>query len=148
MEDVLIIRQPKLAEEFKSMFDLLWKVLEKPWNQPQEPEKIPDENEMNYFIALLNDNVIGTAFFYNVTETIGQIQAIAVEEQFRRKKIGSNMLQAIHVTARNRRMRYIVLNAREDAVKFFESYGYQIIEDGPLLFNQIKQFKMIKQFRK
>ena len=49
------------------------------------------------------------------------------------------------MTARNQRMRYIILNSRESAREFFEKQGYEVIEDGPVLFGLIKHFKMKKR---
>ena len=69
---------------------------------------------------------------------------MAVDELFQRKGIGHNILSSIHMTARNQRIRYIILNSRENSVKFFEKHGYIIVEDGPTQFGIIKLVKMKK----
>lgn len=43
--------------------------------------------------------------------------------------------------------RYIVLNARENAIKFYEKNGYHIIEKSYLLFGKIQHYKMIKRIK-
>jgi len=145
MNEVLIIRQPQSEDEFNSMYDLRWRILRKPWNQPKGSEKDEKESEALHFIAKLDDRVVGTARFDTIKDRIGQIRYLAVDESFQRRGIGTNLLSSIHITARNRRFLYIILNARESAVKFFEKLGYSIMEDGPILFDVIKHFKMVKK---
>ncbi|MBD3229205.1 MAG: GNAT family N-acetyltransferase [Candidatus Lokiarchaeota archaeon] len=145
MTGVLIVRQPHTEKELEAMYDLRWRVLRKPWNQPRGSERDDKEEEAMKFIAVLNDQVIGTARFHNITDRIGQIRYLAVDELFQNKKIGTNLLSSIHMTARNKRFKYIILNARESAVGFFKKLGYSVVEPGPLLFGSIKHFKMKKR---
>ena len=112
MEGILIIRQPKTEDEYEAMYDLRWRVLREPWGQPRGTEKDDLESEAHHFIALLDDQVVGTARLHKIKENVGQIRYIAVEDRFRRKKIGWNLMEAIHVTARNRGTRFLILNAR------------------------------------
>ena len=146
MNDILIIRQPKTQKEFVLMYDLRWRILRKPWNQPKGSEKDELESDAYPFIALLQDKVVGTARFHELNEISGQIRYLAVEESFRRKSIGSKLMEAIHLTAMNRLLKYTILNADEAPLPFFEKMGYKALEDGPLLFGKIKQKKMVRTF--
>jgi N-acetylglutamate synthase-like GNAT family acetyltransferase len=145
MNGILIIRQPSTEEEVDEMYDLRWTILRKPWDKPRGSERDDKEGDSIPFIALLGENMVGTARFHNITDRIGQIRYLAVEEVFQRKKIGSNIIQSIHMTARNLRMRYIILNAWESSVGFFKKLGYEVVEEGPTLFGEIKHFKMKKR---
>ncbi|MHA1146073.1 MAG: GNAT family N-acetyltransferase [Candidatus Helarchaeota archaeon] len=147
MDDILIIRQPRIRQEIEEMNDLVWKVLQEPWSQPKKKIEADPDKPYHDFIAILNDVVIGAARFCKFNDRIGMVQFIAVEPKYQLKGVGRNMMQAIHVTARNQRLQYIVLNAMEQSMAFFECFGYKIVEESPPLFNQIKQFKMIKRFR-
>jgi len=146
MNDILIIRQPKTKKEFELMYDLRWKILRKPWNQPKGSENDEFESVAYPFIALFQDKVVGTARFHKVNESFGQIQYLAVEEPFRGKGIGAKLLEAIHLTAMNQLLKFIILNANETALQFFEKMGYKAIADGPLLFGEIKHKKMVRKF--
>jgi len=146
MNDILIIRQPKTKKEFELMYDLRWRILRQPWNQPKGSEKDEIESEAYHFIVLLHNEMVGTARFHKLNENIGQIRYLAVEKPFQRKGIGGKLMEAIHLTAMNQFLKYIILNARETALPFFEKMGYKIIEDGPLLFGEIKHKKMVRTF--
>ncbi|NVM54773.1 MAG: GNAT family N-acetyltransferase [Candidatus Helarchaeota archaeon] len=124
------------------MYDLRWRILRKPWNQPRGSERDQLESKANHYIALFRDKIIGTARFHKINENVGQIRYLAVEEDYRRRGVGGKLLEAIHLTAKNQFIKYVFLNARETALKFFEKLGYKAIEDGPLLFGEIKHKKM------
>ncbi len=145
MYEILIIRQPKTNVEFESMYDLRWRVLREPWNQPKGSEKDSEEANAIPFIALLNDVIIGTARYHGINDHVGQVRYLAIDPNYQRKGVGRSLMEAIHVSARSR-VKYLILNARETAVKFFEKLGYQIIGDGPLLFGTIKHKKMAFRF--
>ncbi|MDD1779451.1 MAG: GNAT family N-acetyltransferase [Candidatus Helarchaeota archaeon] len=148
MNDILIIRQPKTRKEFESMYDLRWRILSKPWDQPKNSEKDDLESIAHHFIALFQNKVVGTARFHKLNESFGQIQYLAVEESFQRKGIGGKLLEAIHLTAMNQLLKFTILNANETAWQFFEKMGYKTIEDGPLLFGEVRQKKMIRKFNR
>jgi len=146
MNEILIIRQPKTRKEFESMYDLRWSILRKPWNQPKGSEKDELESDAYPFIAIFQNQIVGTARFHKSNESFGQIQYVAVEEPFRRKGIGAKLLEAIHLTAMNQLLKFTILNANETAWPFFEKMGYKAIEDGPSLFGELKHKKMIRRF--
>jgi N-acetylglutamate synthase-like GNAT family acetyltransferase len=129
------------------MFDLRWRVLRAPLNQPRGSERDAEEQNAMHFIALIHDRIIGTARFHTLNENAGQIRYLAVEEEFRQQNVGSSLLEAIHLTAINQSIKFLVLNARESAVPFFRKNGYTIIDEGPLLFGEIKHKKMMRRFK-
>ncbi|MHA1267255.1 MAG: GNAT family N-acetyltransferase [Candidatus Helarchaeota archaeon] len=144
--NILFIRQPKTQEELTAMYDLRWRILRRPWNQPRGSERDEFEQQAIPFIALLDKKIVGTARFHKINEHVGQIRYLAVEENYQRKGIGSKLLEAIHLTAKNQFFRYLILNARSTAINFFKKHGYSIIGDGPTLFNVIRHKKMIISF--
>ncbi|MHA1279085.1 MAG: GNAT family N-acetyltransferase [Candidatus Helarchaeota archaeon] len=147
MTGLLIIRQPRTKAEFQSMLDLRWRVLRAPWNQPHGSETDDKEKDAMHFIAIIHNKIIGTARLHKITENVGQIRYLAVEENYRSKNVGSSILEAIHLTAINQSLKFLILNARAHAISFFLKNGYEILEDGPLLFGKIKHKKMIKRFK-
>ena len=146
MNSLLIIRQPKTIQELESMYDLRWQVLRKPWNQPRGSEKDQLESMAFQYIALYREQVVGTVRLHKLKDQVAQVRYLAVDEVFRGRGIAGRLMETIHLTAKNMFLKYLILNARETAVKFFEKIGYTVVGDGPLLFGEIKHKKMMMKF--
>ena len=143
----MIIKQPCCEEEFNEMYNLRWKILNHPWNQPKGSEK--DEidfcNErVFYFISMIKGQIIGTARFHVNNEYEGDIKYLAVHDDYRGQGIGKNLIAHIEWFAIGLGIPYITLNVIKKAQCLFEKLNYQIIGEGPLLFNEEKQYKMGK----
>lgn len=147
MKGMIIIKQPCCKEEFDEMYNLRWKILRNPWNQPKGSEK--DEvdfcNErVFHFIAIINDRIIGTIRFHINNEHEGEIKYLAVHDKHRGQGIGKNLVDHIEWFAIGLGIPYIKLNTITTAQFLFERLNYQIIGEGPLLFNEEKQYQMGK----
>jgi hypothetical protein len=55
------------------------------------------------------------------------------------------VIQKIEEEARARKLKYIILDAREPALNFYLKNNYEVIADSYLLFGVIKHFKMKKE---
>lgn len=99
VENTVIIRQPNVEKEYKDMYNLRWRVLREPWNQPVGSEKDDREEESYPFIAMMNNKVVGTARLQENEEIDGkkegQIRYLAIEEVYRNKKIGRDLIAFI-----------------------------------------------------
>ncbi len=150
MKDI-VIRQPCLEEEFESMYDLRWRVLRKPWNQPkgsEKDEKDGKDNGVHHFIAVINEKIVGTARYHTCNEHEGQIRFLAVEEEYRGQNVGKSLLKYIEKYSIGLGIQYIKLNARKSAQGLFEKLDYEILAEGPKLFNEIYHIVMGKQIIK
>ena len=78
----MIIKEPKTKEEFEQYYDLRWKILRQPWNQPRGSEKDEKENESIHIMLIHNDKVIGCGRGHFNSPTEAQIRYMAVEEGF------------------------------------------------------------------
>ncbi len=144
MEYKLIIQKAASKEEFEALFDLRWRLLRKPWNQPKGSEKDEREDESYSFIAILDNKIIGTARLHKNNEKEGQIRYLAVEKEYQKMDIGKNLMRKIEIHAINLGLESIILNARKTAEIFFEKLGYKVIRKGHTLFNEIEHFVMRK----
>jgi len=145
MEEPLIILRPLSKEDFELMYNLRWKILRKPWHQPKGSEKDDIENESYPFIVIFNDKVVATARLHKNNEEEGQIRYLAVEERNRNQRIGSKLVRYIEGFATCLGIKKIILNARKTAKEFFEKLDYNIVGEGPLLFDEIEHFIMRKE---
>ena len=144
MEEPLIIRRPLSKEDFELMYDLRWRVLRKPWNQPRGSEKDNIETESYPFKVTLNEKIVATARFHKANDKEGHIRYLAVEKDYRKKRIASKLMRYIEGISISLGLTGIILDAWKTAKEFFEKLDYEIIREGPLLFNEIEQFIMKK----
>ena len=147
MEDPIIIQQPLSEEDYSIMYDLRWRVLRKPWNQPRGSEKDELEKNSYPFIVILNNKIVATARFHKNSEKEGQIRYLAVEKDYRKKRIATKLLQYIEGFAISLGVSSIILNARKTAKELFTKLDYVIIGEGPLLFDEIEHFVMCKKVK-
>jgi N-acetylglutamate synthase-like GNAT family acetyltransferase len=136
---------PETTEEFANYFDLRWRILREPWQQPHGSEK--DELEdISHHVMICDDTgqAIGVGRLHAASDSQGQIRYMAVANTHQGKGVGSMLLNALENIARENNFRSILLHAREIALPFYLHHHYTQLEKSHLLFNSIQHFKMIK----
>ena len=142
----MIITQPKIPEEFEKYYNLRWRILRAPWNQPKGSEK-DDKEEMAIHVMVCESEgiPIGIGRVHFNAEDEAQIRYMAVEEDQRGKGIGALVLVELETRAKGKGAKFIMLNARETAVKFYEKHGYKIVKQAHTLFGSIPHYEMRKE---
>ncbi len=141
------IYEPKTKEEFERYYDLRWRILRKPWNQPKGTEKDEFEDISIHIMVCEKDKLpiaVGKAYFNSLDEA--QIRFMAVEDGFQGKGIGTLVLEELEKRVREKGAKYVVLNARESAIRFYKKHGYHIAGKAPTLFDSIEHVRMRKDF--
>ena len=139
------IQQPSTEEEFKYYYHLRWKILRAPWGQPEGSEVDDIENQCFHVMAITPDkSVTGVARLQFNSKTEAQIRYMAVDDKHEGTGIGRALVNAIEKHATNTAHTKIILDARENAVSFYQTLGYQIIGKSYLLFDSIQHFQMDK----
>jgi len=140
------LKQPSTNEEFKAYYHLRWKLLRKPWGQPEGSEVDEIENNCYHIMAIDNKQlIIGIARLQFNTEKVAQIRYMAVVAEHERQGVGRLMMHALEQQAKQKNIKTIILDAREPAIGFYEKLGYRITQKTYLLFNEIQHFKMQKK---
>jgi len=142
------IIEPETSEEFRKYFDLRYEILRKPWNQPFSSTKDEWEDQ-SIHVLILDDNndAIACGRLQINSKTEGQIRSMAVQTELQGKGLGKKIIEYIEKRALELKLKNIFLDARINAVKFYESCGYKVIGDSYLLFGIIPHFKMEKVLR-
>lgn len=141
----MIITRPETPEEFENYYDLRWRILRAPWNQPRGSEKDNLEDEAIHVMVCETGRIpvgVGRAHFNSAIEA--QVRYMAVEENYRGKGVGATVLEELEKRAADEGAQYIILNARDNAVPFYERYGYTVIKQSHTLFGSIPHFEMRK----
>jgi len=86
---------------------------------------------------------VGRLQFNSIEEA--QIRYMAVSDDYQGMGYGSKIVKTLNNIARDKGSRKIILQSRENAVKFYEKNGYKIIEKSYLLFDEIQHWLMEKE---
>ena len=126
--DEIVLRSPLTNDEWEKYDDFRWEILRKPLKMSHIPLKDNLEEISEHIMALdLKNSVIacGRVHMNNINEA--QIRYMGVSPQHRRSGLGSKIVCRLEDIARNSGANKIVLNARAEAIKFYESLGYAVL---------------------
>tara|TARA_B110000467_G_scaffold5943_1_gene5326 strand:+ start:2408 stop:2851 length:444 start_codon:yes stop_codon:yes gene_type:complete len=140
------VASPKSIQEFKSYFQLRWEILRKPWGQPKGSER--DESDsigIHRMILDKDDHIIGAGMLLLNSLQQAQIRFMAVSKNFQGMKVGTLLIECLESIACERKCSIIILQSRENSVKFYEKNGFEVIEKSYLLFGEIQHFLMQKK---
>lgn len=142
----VIITEPKTSVEFEEYFRLRWRVLREPWHQPQGSERDEMETTSKHFMAVdRTGKIVGVGRIQFNDEHTAQVRYMAVDPAFAEMGIGKMLMAEMEKYVRSTGRNRIFLQAREQALGFYHSLGYRLIEKSYLLFDSIQHFAMDKE---
>jgi GNAT superfamily N-acetyltransferase len=139
------LSEPSSEADWKRYFDLRWRVLRAPWDQPRGSERDECEDKSIHLMICNRTRIplaIGRVHFISGTEA--QIRFMAVEPDFAGRGFGSRILAELEERARSRGATGIVLNARREAEPFYLKHGYVVAGPAHTLFGAIEHVRMEK----
>lgn len=140
------IRSPKSDHEWANYFDLRYRVLRQPLNQPIGSERNDGDANGIHFALFENDILLAIARLDPTdTATVYQVRFVAVEFNQQKKGFGKLIMNACEEEALKLGGTEIILHARDYAVEFYKSLNYDLIEKSYLLFGQLQHFLMLKK---
>jgi ribosomal protein S18 acetylase RimI-like enzyme len=139
------VRAPRTEREYEKYYDLRWRILRKPWNQPRGSEKDELEGQSIHLMACEKGKVVGMGRVHFNSPKEAQIRYMAVEEGLQGKGVGTMILRELEKRAEEKGAGHIILNARESAVGFYKKHGYRIVGKARTLFGVIPHYKMRKK---
>lgn len=139
-----VIRNPQNTQEWYAYYDLRYRILREPLNQPRGSEKNEGdasgihvalyENDILLAIARVDDSGSGTA----------QVRFVAVESNQQGKGLGKQIMLAAEQVAQEQGATKIILHARDYAVDFYLRLNYTLVEPSYKLFDVLQHFLMEK----
>lgn len=137
------IRSPATKREFESYYDLRWQILRAPWQQPKGSE-IDELESQSIHRAVVDEkgDVVAVGRLHKVDQHSAQIRYMAVAEKAQGKGLGKQILNALLDIAKQQGVREIQLNAREQALTFYERLGFENLGKGHLLYGEIQHYSM------
>lgn len=127
------------------IIDLRYDILRKPWNQPRETVTDNLENvSINAYIEI-DGLVVACGRLQDNGNGIGQIRYMGISADFQRKGLGVLIIKKLEEEAEKLQIKTIELQARENAISFYESQHYVIKEKSFKLWDVIQHYLMTKQ---
>ncbi len=145
MSDKITYRSPKSAQDFEKYYDLRWRILRKPWNQPKGSEIVKEDSEAFHIMAEIDGIVVGIGCIHEIDGNIGRIRFVGVDEEYQKRGIAKQIMQILEDYACDQGWKKIRLWAREIAWDFYLKLDYVMIANGELLFGVIKHKIMEKE---
>jgi N-acetylglutamate synthase-like GNAT family acetyltransferase len=145
---MITIKIPTTQSEWEQYYDLRFTVLREPWGQLKGSEVLTDEDQADHAMAVDNqtNKIVGVARMQSNSRTQGQVRCVAVSPGMQGRGVGKLLMSYLENVAQQKGFGEIILDARENAIRFYLSIGYEIIEDSYLLFGVIPHVKMRKSW--
>lgn len=139
------IIEPSTEKEFEIYYQIRYDALRKPWGKPLGSEKDDSENESLHFLAFENEIPLGVCRLQYNSEKEAQIRFLAVNEAARGKGIGKIVMEFCEKRAVEDGRNFMILQARDYAVPFYEKCGYELKEKTFNLWGIIQHYLMAKK---
>ena len=129
MMDQIEIRSPKTEAEWKKYDDFRWEILRKPLNITHIPLKDDLEDSSYHLMAVtLANDILACGRLHMNNSKEAQIRYMGVSKNRRRMGLGSLIVDRLENQAKVLGASIISLNARNVALNFYKSQGYEAIE--------------------
>lgn len=135
---------PEKEEEWNSYYNLRYEILRKPWNQPPESAHANDDDTSIHLCLVYQNEMIGVCRIHYTSHSEAQIRFMGIIKTWRNHQLGDIFLTYAEERCKKSGVRKIFLQARENAIPFYERNGYRILEKTHLLFGQIQHYAMCK----
>ncbi len=140
------LRAPNTAAEFAQYYQLRWQILRKPWQQALGSEQ--DEHEQYAIHRMIIDEkskVLAVGRLEHTVEQQGQIRFMAVDDKAQGQGLGQQIVNALEQQASQLGMTEVCLNARDNALGFYQKLGYENKGYSHTLFDDVKHYRMVKK---
>ena len=137
---------PSNNSDFDEYYYFRWEYLRKDLNQKLGSERDDAENiSIHRMIKNNNEEIIGVGRLHKISSDIYQVRYFAVHKDYRRIGLGMYLMKDLEEIAIKDKGNYIMLNARENALEFYEKLNYKVIKKTNLLFGKIQHYEMKKK---
>ena len=140
----LEIYTPQTPKEFQQYYDLRWQILRKPWRQAKGSEQDELEKESIHRMAIADKKIVAVGRLHFANDFTAQVRYMAVAKEYEKQGYGKAILKSLEEFAKEKKVKLILLHARESALGFYENQGYTILKKSHLLFNEIQHYEMQK----
>ena len=140
-------RSPQSAKDFEAYYALRWEVLRKPHLRAQGSERDNMEDSARHIMAVSEcGDVVGVGRIHIRGDGVAQIRYMAVHPDFAGSGIGQQIVTELEGLICSANGSCVVeINARDNAVPFYQKCGYTITAQGQRLWGIIPHSIMQKE---
>lgn len=136
------IRSPQSPQEWEAYFDLRYRLLREPWGQARGSERNEGDALAKHYALYDENQLLAVGRMDEQENRWVQIRFFAVETYCQGKGIGNLLMKQLINDARINGIVGITLQARENAVNFYQKLGFQVVQKTHILFGEIQHFEM------
>lgn len=140
-----VVSEPSSKQDFEKYYALRHEVLRKPWQQPVGSEKDADEERSIHAFIKENNRVLAVGRLQFVDEHSSQVRFMAVAPDQQGRGLGRKVLGYLEERSRAAGRHRVLLHARANALDFYKSCGYSIVEKSHLLWGRVQHWLMEKE---
>ena len=122
----VVYRSPKSEKELEEYFLFRWKLLRKPLGLEKGSEQDGLENTAFHIAAFNNENIIAVGRAQIEKNSSARIRYMAVNKEYRKRGIGSRVLEELEIIAKEKMAKSCWLHARDTAIRFYTKNNYEI----------------------
>ena len=120
-----LLKSPENKDEWERYLLFRWEMLRKPLGMSMDSLADSIEEQSFHLMGIDEEgNVIASGRVHFNTSDEAQIRYMAVDDNFKRQGIGSEIVTKLERYALSKKAVTITLNARENAISFYLSLGY------------------------
>ena len=142
-------RAPKNKSELAQYYHLRWQILRHPWQQPNGSEK-DDLEGQSYHRVIVDDidNIVGVGRLHKSSQYEANIRYMAISPLVQGQGLGKLLIAELELVAAQAGITKITLNARSDAIGFYQSLGYVDKGYSHTLYGEVSHNSMTKTIAK
>lgn len=142
-------RAPKNKTELERYYQLRWQTLRNPWQQPRGSEKDSLEAQSYHRVIVDDmDNIVGVGRLHKYSQEQAQIRYMAISHKIQGQGLGKLLISELERVAAQTGVKTIELNARANAVGFYQRLGYANQGYSHTLYGEVSHDKMTKALSK
>lgn len=123
------------SNEYKQMIDLRYAILRQPLGLNFSEEELLKEKDNILIAAFDEDKILGCCMLVKHDRNTLQLRQMAVNNNLQGKGIGASIMSFAESISKDKGYNKIVMNARNNAIGFYEKFGYKVKSEEFIQYN-------------
>ncbi len=123
------------SNEYKQMIDLRYAILRQPLGLNFSEEELLKEKDNILIAAFDEEKILGCCMLVKQDRNTLQLRQMAVNNNLQGKGIGASIMSFAESISKDKGYNKIVMNARNNAIGFYEKFGYKVKSEEFIQYN-------------